>query len=130
MRSAIRLAAISLLLGLGAAPAIAADLASPVGSWQSSDGKARVKVTLCGDGTQLCAELTGLGGDAKTAKNLQLLHTYVVDGAEQDAANHWQGKVRFNGQTAMGDIRLMSSDTITLSGCQLGMCKSFEFKRL
>lgn len=126
-----RLATATLVLGLLTAPALAAGLnTSPAGSWQSSDGKARVRVTMCGDGTELCAKLTGVSGDARTPENLQLLNSYVVERAQLADANKWQGTVRFNGQTASGEITLVSASTITVSGCQLGMCKTFEFRRL
>ena len=57
-----RLAAASLILSFSALPVLAAGAASPAGFWQSTDGQARVRVTMCGDGTQLCARLTGLSG--------------------------------------------------------------------
>lgn len=131
MHRTTRWAAAFLLAGLSALPAAAADLTqSPVGSWQSTDGQARVRVTMCGDGTELCATLTGLAGEARNARNLELLNSYVVDRAQLADANVWQGTVHFNGETARGNIRLESSNVITVSGCQLGMCKTFQFKRI
>jgi|GEM_PF-1221429 len=126
-----RLATAAVLLGLVATPALAAGISvSPAGSWVSSDGQAHVSVTLCGDGTQLCARLTGVSGDARTPQNLKLINTYVVKGAELADTNTWAGTVHFNGQTADGHITLVSASTITVSGCQLGMCKTFEFRRV
>lgn len=131
MRNLPRLAATLVLLSLAIPSAFAAGAKlSPAGSWQSTDGQARVKVTLCGDGTQLCAKLTGLSGELRTRENLQLLNSYVVEQAQLAAANLWQGKVHLNGQTADGRIRLVSSNTISVSGCQMGMCKTFEFRRV
>lgn len=131
MRNLTRLGIVLALLSLAASPAFAAGAKlSPAGSWQSTDGQARVKVTLCGDGTQLCAKLTGLAGEARTAKNLQLLNTYVVEQAQLSATNVWAGKVRLNGQTADGHITLVSVNTISVSGCQLGMCRTYEFRRV
>jgi len=108
----------------------AASGASPVGSWQMLDGQARVRVTMCGDGTQLCALLTGLSGGARTPANIRLLNDYVVANAIQAARNSWHGVVRFGGQTAEGDIALVSQNTITVSGCRLGMCKTLQFERV
>ena len=126
-----RLATATLLIGLLATPALAAGVSvSPSGSWVSSDGQARVSVTLCGDGTQFCAKLTGLSGEARTPENLRLLNSYVVQGAELADTNSWAGTVHFNGQTASGHITLVSASTITVSGCQLGMCKTFEVRRV
>ena len=129
MRNLTRIAATLIVSSLIAVPALAAER-SPAGNWQSSDGQASVKVTMCGDGTQLCAKLTGLAGDARTAKNLQLLNTYVVERAAKADTNVWQGTVHLNGQTADGHITLVSSNTITVNGCQLGMCRTIEFRRV
>jgi hypothetical protein len=119
------------LAGLFAMPAVAADLTkSPVGSWQSADGQARVKVTMCGDGTELCAKLTGLSGEARNADNLGLLNSLVVDRAAPAETNVWHGKLHFNGTTATGNIRLEGANVITVSGCQLGMCRTYQFKRI
>ena len=131
MRNLTRFGIAFALLSLVVPPAFAAGTKlSPAGSWQSTDGQARVKVTLCGDGTQLCAKLTGLSGEARTAKNLQLLNTYVVEQAQRSASNVWRGKVHLNGQTSDGHITLVSLNAISVSGCQLGMCKMFEFRRV
>jgi uncharacterized protein (DUF2147 family) len=124
-----RLAGAALLLAFVASPALAAG-ASPVGSWRSTDGQAQVRVSMCGDGTQLCARLTGLGGEARTPANLQMLNSYVVEGAQRSNTNEWQGTVHLNGQTADGKIVLASANSIVVNGCQMGMCKTFEFRRL
>jgi uncharacterized protein (DUF2147 family) len=131
MRNPTRLAATLVLLSLAIPAAVAAGAKlSPTGSWQSTDGQAQVRVTLCGDGTQLCAKLTGLAGEARTAKNLQLLNSYVIEQAQLAATNVWEGKVHLNGQTADGHITLVSANTISVSGCQMGMCKTFKFRRV
>lgn len=127
----IPLAAASLALGLLAAPAFAGSVTkSPAGAWQSTDGSARVQVSMCGDGTQFCAVLTGLAGEARTARNLALLNSYVVQGARASDINAWEGTVHFNGQTAQGHITMVSANLIQVSGCELGMCKTFEFRRV
>ena len=125
-----RLATAAFVLALLSAPALAANTGSPAGSWQSTDGSARVRVTMCGDGTQLCAKLTGLSGEARTSENLGLLNTYVVSGATQADTGEWRGTIHFNGQTAEAHITMVSASTIRVAGCQLGMCKTFEFRRI
>jgi Uncharacterized protein conserved in bacteria (DUF2147) len=124
-----RLAFASLALAASLTPAFAAG-PSPVGSWVSTDGQAQVRVTMCGDGTALCAKLTALRGTARTSQNLHLLNSYVVEQAAMADANSWQGTVHFNGQTATGHITLVGTSTISVSGCQLGMCKTFQFTRV
>jgi uncharacterized protein (DUF2147 family) len=122
------LVAVALLL---ASPGFAASQSpSPAGAWQTTDGSARVSVSMCGDGTQLCAVLTAITGKARTPGNLRLLNTYVVAGAEKAAANIWQGIVHFDGNTAQGKITLVSGRQIELSGCKLGMCKTLVFDRI
>jgi hypothetical protein len=126
-----RLAAASLIVSTTAMPAVAASgHASPAGSWQSSDGSAQVRVTMCGDGTQLCARLTGLSGPARTPDNLRMLNDYVVAGAQLTDSNDWLGTVHFGGQTAEGHIAMRGGNDILVSGCQLGMCKTMEFHRV
>ena len=122
------LAAIALIGGLGLAPAFAAG-PNPEGSWQSSNGEAEVKVTLCGDGTELCAQLMSVSGEARTEGNLELLNGYVVDKATPVTETTWKGMVLFDGDSAMGSIELVSANTMTVSGCKL-LCKTFQFNRI
>jgi len=124
-----RLAVATLMFSFCAAPALAAG-ASPAGAWQSTDGLARVQVSMCGDGTQLCALLTRLNGSARTPENVRLLNSYVVAGAQRAALNLWLGTVHFGGQTAEGHIAMRDADDIVVSGCKLGMCKTMEFRRI
>jgi len=131
MTTLTRLAAATLLFSLLASPVLAGGAkASPAGTWQTVDGQARVRVTMCGDGTQLCAKLTALSGEARTPGNLQLLNRYVVQGAKLDDSNGWAGTLHFDGQTADGHIILVSANAITVSGCQMGLCKTLLFRRL
>src|SRR3569833_1214958 len=126
-----RLALATVLLAVSLVPAVAGSARpSPVGAWQSSDGQARVRVSMCGDGTQLCAVLTGHSGKARTASNHELLNTYVVDRAQLADNNVWQGVVHLKGHTATGHITLVSSNRISVNGCQMGMCKTIEFQRI
>jgi hypothetical protein len=125
-----RLAAATLILSISSMPAFAAGSVSPAGSWQSTDGLARVRVTMCGDGTQLCARLTGLSGAARTPENVRMLNSYVVAGAQRSEANVWLGAVHFGGQTAEGHIAMRDVNDIVVSGCQLGICKTMEFRRV
>jgi uncharacterized protein (DUF2147 family) len=132
---AAKLAAATLIAALAVSPSFAADLShrsglSPVGSWETSTGESRYKVSLCGDGTALCAKLTWLRSDARTPDNLPYLNTYVLQDAQQTRANKWQGTVAFQGKTVGGSLTLVGSDTIKLSGCQMVMCKSVEFHRI
>ena len=39
-------------------------------------------------------------------------------------------RMHFNGTTATGNIVLQGADTISVSGCEMGMCKTLLFKRI
>ena len=85
---------------------------------------------MCGDGTRLCAILTGLAGSARTPGNIRLLNNYVVEGAVRAGEETWHGTVHFDGSTAQGDISMVSRNTIVVNGCQFGMCKTLQFQRI
>lgn len=121
------LAALVTLIGM-AAPSMAGEL-SPVGTWQTTTGESRYAVSLCGDGTQLCAKLTWLRSDARTPENLALLNKTVVHRATPTAANKWRGTVQYGGHNVSGSLTLISDNRMTLSGCKLVACQQIDFER-
>jgi len=127
MHLAKKLAAAILAAGLAVAPALAAD---PTGTWQSVTGESRYKVSYCGDGTQLCAQLTWLREDARTKENLVYLNDYVVKGATPVGANSWKGRVAYEGDVYDGSVTLVSDDAMRLKGCRGMFCQSMQFSRL
>jgi|JI10StandDraft_1071094.scaffolds.fasta_scaffold483944_3 uncharacterized protein (DUF2147 family) len=126
MHLAKKLAAALLCAICAAAPAFAAD---PTGTWQSTSGESRYKVTYCGDGTQLCAKLTWLREDAKTRENLAYLNRFVVKGAVPAGENTWQGAVAYAGDTYEGSVTLVSETALKLKGCKGMFCQSMNFVR-
>ena len=113
--------------GLAATPSFAAD---PTGTWQSASGESRYRVSYCGDGTQLCATLTWLREDARTAENLAYLNRQVVRGAVPTGENAWEGAVSYDGDTFAGKVVMHDSNALSLKGCQGMFCKSMNFVRL
>lgn len=109
-------------------PALADDL-NPVGRWQSTTGEARYEVVNCGNG-QLCARLTWLRSDARTAENLQYLNQYVVSGAVPASDNKWRGTVNYEGETINGNLTMLNGDRMRVSGCKVIMCQTIEFTRI
>lgn len=103
---------------------------SPVGSWQLASGESKFKVTLCGDGTQLCAQLVWLRDDARTPDTLPLLNHYVLMNAKLALTNKWRGEAQYMGETVRGTITMVDPDTMTLNGCKGALCKKFELKRI
>ena len=125
------LAAAGLAVGLftttAATPALAAD---PTGTWQSTTGESRYEVSYCGNGEQLCAQLTWLRDDARTPENLAYLGDYVLRGAVPTAANRWQGRLTYDGDTYSGSVTMVSGDALTLKGCSGMFCKTMQFSRV
>ncbi len=127
MHLATKLAAAVLATVLTAAPAFAAD---PTGTWQTTTGESRYKVSYCGDGTQLCAKLTWLRSDARTAENLRYLNQMVVIGAAQSSDNKWRGQVNYAGDTFAGSLTMTSDNSLKLNGCKGMFCKTMNFSRV
>lgn len=120
-----RLAAFT-LAALATAPA----LASPVGVWEIEMRDSRYNVTMCGDGTQLCAELIWLGNGADNAENLPYLNTLLIDHASQTKPNQWKGSLSIYGQAAAGTITMVGPDQITLKGCvAFVICRTYQMYR-
>ena len=116
------------LLGLAATPAFAGQ--SPAGTWQTTSGESRFEVTLCGDGTQVCAQLVWLRDDARTSENLQYLNQYVLIGAKRAVENKWRGQAEYLGEVVKGTLTLVDGDTMTINGCKGALCQKFELNRL
>jgi len=105
-------------------------LASPAGVWEIEMRDSRYEVTMCGDGTQLCAELIWLGNGADSPENLPYMNTLLIDHARQTRPNQWKGELSIYGQKASGTITMVSADQITLKGCvALVICKSYKMYR-
>jgi len=121
------------LVALGAAlclGAVAPAHASPEGTWEIEMRDSRYDVTLCGDGTQLCATLVWLGNGADNEENLPYLNTMLIDHAEQVAPGEWKGELHIYGQKAAGTIKQVSDDQITLTGCVVFVvCKTYQMYR-
>ncbi|MDR3475290.1 MAG: DUF2147 domain-containing protein [Devosia sp.] len=127
------LSAAAFAIALSVAPAIANSTVkplSPVGAWELASGESKFKVTLCGDGTQLCAQLTWLRDDARSPDNMSLLNKYVLMNARMALTNKWRGEAQYMGETVKGTITMVDPDTMTLDGCKGALCKQFELKRI
>ncbi|WIY51838.1 DUF2147 domain-containing protein [Devosia sp. YIM 151766] len=125
-----RLSRYILAIILGLATALPA-MASPVGQWEIEFGDSRYDVTMCGDGTQLCAELIWLGNGADNAENMPYLNTLLIDRATPVRPGQWRGKLHLFGQTADGTITQVNAGQITLRGCVVFViCKSYDLYRM
>lgn len=116
------------LLGLAS---VLPAMASPAGKWEIEFGDSRYDVTMCGDGTQLCAELIWLGNGADNAENMPYLNTLLVDRATPSKPGQWKGKLHLFGQTADGTISHVSADQLNVRGCiAFVLCKNFKMYRM
>ena len=113
---------------LAIAPAFAAQ--SPAGTWQTVSGESRFEVTLCGDGTEVCARLVWLRDDARTADNLSYLNSYVLKGAKRALENKWRGSAEYMGEVVKGMLTLVDGNTMTINGCKGALCQKFELTRI
>lgn len=120
-------ASVALLLMAGMATA---NQFSPAGNWETSAGDSRFRVTLCGDGTELCAKLTWLRDDLRTEENLAYLNKYVVHRAKPSGPDTWEGTVDVYGEKATGSIKAVSDDRLRLTGCRAVLCQTLTFIRI
>lgn len=104
--------------------------ASPAGVWEIEMRDSRYNVTMCGDGTQLCAELIWLGNGADNAENLPYLNTLLIDHAAPTRPNQWKGELNIYGQKAAGTITQVNANQITLRGCvAFVLCRTYQMYR-
>lgn len=123
-----QLSAAAIVLGLSIAPALAVQ--SPVGTWQVASGESRFEISLCGDGTQVCAKLVWLRDDARTAENLPYLNSYVLIGAKRALENKWRGSAEYLGEVVKGTLTMVDANTMTINGCKGALCQKFELTRI
>lgn len=123
-----------LIAGLLAAAALAvpgaAQDVNPVGTWQLDSGESRFEVSLCGDGTQLCAELVWVHPDARDEDYAQFLGQPVAAALQQSGPAQWRGRVTLEGRTVNGTVRMINADTLRVTGCVMAMCDSVTMVRV
>lgn len=123
----LALAAMVILLGVGSGTA---NQFSPAGNWETTAGDSRFRVTLCGDGTELCAKLTWLRDDLRTEENVAYLNKYVVHRAKPSGPDSWEGTVDVYGEKATGNIKAVDHDKMRLTGCRAVLCQTLDFVRI
>lgn len=102
---------------------------TPVGDWRDEFGTT-LRLTLCGDGTQLCGVLLDVQGESRTDENLVYVNQQIMQ-ADKAAPNKWQGTVIYNGGEASSTITQVAEDTIEIQGCQFAvLCQTIAFTRL
>ncbi len=102
---------------------------TPVGQWEADNKESRYDVTLCGDGTQLCAELVWIRPRDINRRNKQFLNTYVVYEAVRSRPAEWRGDIMVYGTTYGGSVRIINQNKLLLTGCIFILCETFELNR-
>ncbi len=102
---------------------------TPVGVWEADNRESRYKVTLCGDGTQLCAELVWIRPKDINRRNKQYLNTYVVYEAVRSRPAEWKGNINVYGTTYGGSVKIINQNKLLLTGCIFILCETFELNR-
>lgn len=124
MRALLALSVFALL-----STAVPAQAASPEGDWRDSFGTT-LRISLCGDGTQLCGVLLDIQGESRTEENLVYVNQQVMQ-ANPTGPNQWQGSVVFNGSKATSTITQVAPDVIEIEGCKaLILCQTLAFERV
>lgn len=125
MRFMSPVVAFCLSLPIGAA---LAQSAGPEGIWRDKYGTT-FEIRLCGNGTDLCAILKDVQGDARNEKNLAYVGKQVLQ-ASQTAQDEWQGTVIYNGTEAQATVTEDGSDMLIIKGCRGIFCDTLVFGRV
>lgn len=124
-----RISMLILAFIMGLSPVMAAPF-DPSGYWEAVSGESRYKITLCGDGTQLCAELIWIRPDVKDARNSAYLNTYVVEAARRHSDREWRGKVNIFGFIVDGNVQRLNDSAMQVRGCLLIICEKQQMVRI
>jgi len=108
-----------LSLIMGVTPLLANKNIDPSGIWQAEDGESRYEVTLCGDGSQLCAKLIWIRADVTNDRNKVYIDTYVVNGAKRYSFREWRGNISLYGHTVYGNVQSFGKNRLKVKGCAL-----------
>lgn len=104
---------------------------SPDGLWQSNDGDSRYDLSLCGDGTQLCAKLVWINPDKVNSRNVQYLDEYVVYQVKRVTPAEWRGQINIYGVKFGGSVKILSGTLLKVTGCAFAFfCESYTLEKM
>lgn len=130
---------ISILVGIlmALSPVVASGPGNPLlhftpdGLWQADDGDSRYEVSLCGDGTQLCAKLVWINPDKVNSRNVQYLDEYVIYRGKRANPAEWRGQINIYGVKIGGSVKILGTNRLKVTGCAFAFfCESYELARL
>ncbi len=105
-------------------------LASPAGTWELETRDTRFTLTMCGDGSQVCGQLSWLSDAAYNQQYLPYLNQPMADRLVPAGPGRWKGEMRLFGHKVAGTLTQRSENQMTLQGCALlVVCKSYDMFR-
>jgi hypothetical protein len=129
-RQSPRLAVTLLALVLGIAPAMAGEF-DPRGRWQTTTGESRYDFAYCqSDTSKLCASLQWLNAAGMKTPARKQLGTDAYTNASHIAPNTWRGVLTYNGLSTRATVTQVSARKLTISGCYLIWCRSFDLVKI
>jgi len=117
--SKLKTALIAVVISLSSVAPVFAGPMNPTGLWQADDGESRYEVSLCGDGTQLCAKLVWIQPDKIKAANKVYIDTYVVNKIKRVTDRKWRGNISLYGHTVSGSVQAYNNNKLVVRGCAL-----------
>ena len=103
----------------------------PTGIWEADDHESRYDVTLCGDGSQICAKLVWIQPDKINDRNIQYLNKYVIYQANRATPGEWRGQIDIYGTKVGGSMKIHDQNTIKVVGCAFYvLCQGFSLDRI
>ena len=125
---------------------VVANAASPIGTWSTGNGKAKVKVAKCGSG--ICAKiislrqpndqngrpLRDLNNPKASLKTRKIIGISLFLGMRAAGNGTWQGHLYSpeKGGTFQGSVQQISGNILKVKGCLSGgfLCQSEMWKRI
>ncbi len=105
-------------------------MASPAGTWELETRDTRFTLEMCGDGTQVCGQLSWLSDAEYNEQYKPYLNTPMADRLVPAGPNRWQGQMQLFGHRVAGTLTQRSENHMTLQGCALlVVCRSYEMFR-
>lgn len=130
MRTLFHSVAVLAVAALLGSQAVAASLHSPSGTWITNGGESKYKLTLCGDGDDLCGILVWLRPDARNEATEKYLNKMLLNAAPRVASQKWRGQVSVAGRNFNGSITLLDANNIHIRGCEGALCQGIDLIRV
>jgi uncharacterized protein (DUF2147 family) len=90
---------------------------TPTGLWESTDGNTHYAVSLCGDGTQLCAYLIWIDPQVVNNNNRRFLNTSIFRFLDRTGPGRWEGEIVVDGRAVQGRVRQIGANELEVTGC-------------